>query len=724
TALEEDGGIRLNWTHPGEGGRWAVLRSYDEFGLIEDTIAFTSATTWFDPDGLEYPGSKAFYRIVPWEPDEVPNVTVGIEDFEGATLELETYDEDRDLDPVWGLIEGGSFGEPGQHVAFAGDTWKMQTLDFPIQLDTEMIWAVDVMSDPTSRMQMIGFGDGNDEMWYVLWGQYAPNTDSLIWTYQGWFPEEEWFSINLPVGEDWHGRFGNNPQIDRIFYVNDSSDDDDQGVFRLDNLRDATGAQPNRPSIDFDWQWIDHQNPDSIIVQFENWSLDSDSDSLSFLWSFGDGTTSIIEHPRHTYPIGGEWPVTLHVADGYDRWDFLTQTLSNGLITQQRGNFSIGCVGDVILARGIISRINDQGQDAIFSGVRDILDPLDLRFANFECPITTSSDGHPTKGILFKARPQDTNIISDAGFQFVTLANNHSSDYMEEGLLETQRLLDEHGVAWGGAGMNDIAARQPLLMNYNRMKLGIVSMCNRDGHYNNYQPFLDAARDRPGFALWNRTGIEATVGLQDSVDLLMYQVHCGSEYSFYPRDGDSVGADSTTGEVEIDDPYVIFELQPDSGEVALRHYAIDMGADLVICHHPHVIQGVEVYNGKFIAHSLGNFVFDLSYNETMPSMMATINIGDDDVEGVSITPIWIEDDLPVVPTGEFARAILDYITHYSLILNTHLVRPPDEEIAYVQFDTTYSRDEVVGARQVALFTHDNDLKRTAPQFLNWEGYVS
>jgi poly-gamma-glutamate capsule biosynthesis protein CapA/YwtB (metallophosphatase superfamily) len=720
TAIEENDGVRLSWTRPDEGGRWAILRSYDEFGLIEDTLAYSSDTTWFDPNGLEYPGRKAFYRIVPWEPDEVPNITIGIEDFDSPALLLPF--EDRDNEPEVSLEVGGAFGEPGSHMMLGGDTWKIQMLDDPIQLDEQTIWAIDAMSDPTSRLQMIGLGDGEDEMWYVLWGEYAPNTDSLIWTYQGWYPEEDWFTFNMPVGEDWHGRFGDNPSIDRIFYVNDSSDDDDQGNLHFDNLRDATQAQPNPPVVEFEWQWIEHPDQDSVIVQFQNWSMDFDSDDIRFLWSFGDGSSSVEEHPQHVYPIGGEWPVTLTVADGWNYWDYLTQTLSNGPITQPIGNYSIGFMGDVILARGVQTRINELGQDAIFAGVRDVLAGFDLRITNLECPLTTANTGHPTKGILFRGRPADVTIMRDEGFEFVSLANNHTMDYMEAGLLQTGETLDAVGIAWNGSGMNDIIARQPILMNYNRLQLGIISMSNRDGHYNNYQPFLDAGRNRPGFALWNRAGIESTVGLQDSVDLMMYFVHCGSEYSFIPRDGDEIipGVE----EVEIDDPWVIFSMEPDSGEVALRHYAIEQGADLVICHHPHVIQGVEVYQGKFIAHSLGNFVFDLSYNETMPSMIAKVDIGDDDVEGVSIIPAWIENDLPVIPTGEFARSILDYVTHYSLLLNTHLVRPPDEEIAHVQFDTTYARDEAIGTRQVTLQAHTPQLKRSAPQFLNWEGYVT
>ncbi|MBS1262032.1 MAG: Capsule biosynthesis protein CapA [Calditrichaeota bacterium] len=717
--------MRLTWTLPDDGaGRWLVLRSFDEFGVDEDTLGYTSDTTWFDPEGQNYPGERVFYRIAPWAPDAPPDDFVEIENFDEGPLNLLPFGV-FDTDPDWSLEPGGPGGEEGQHLRLSGDTWKVMMLDEPIELNQEIIWSVDAMSDTTGRLQMFGLGDGSDEMWYVLWGLYAPNTDSLIWTYQGWYPQFEWQTFHLPVGEDWHGRFGSNPTIDRLFFVNDYENGvSDLGTLRIDNLRDATNAMPETPNIFFTWEWTDHPDPDSVAIEFHNWSLDFDSDDLSFMWSFGDGTFSRENNPAHVYPTGGEWPVTLRATDGWEYWDYRTEWIADEPVTQERGDFTITLVGDVILARGVQDHIDEIGE-AIFDGVRDPIESAELAIGNLESPMTYSNDEHPTKGIVFKGRPEDTELVHGVGFDFVTIANNHILDYMESGMLETQESLDEYGVSWAGAGMNDVIARRPNFLNINRMTFAIVAMSNRDGHYNNYQPFLDAARDRPGFALWNRTGIEATVpALAESADLVMCNVHCGSEYSLIPMDGDAPGETPGLFEVGPDNPRVIFAMEPDSGEVALREYAIEQGADLVIAHHPHIIQALELYQGKLIAHSLGNFMFDLSYNETLATMLLQVHVGDGEVDEVKMIPGWIRNDLPLIPTGELARSIIDYVTHYSRMRNTELVRPPNEEVAYVQFDTTYAHDNAQGVRLVELEPSGGGQWRSRPIFLDWDGYVT
>ena len=78
----------------------------------------------------------------------------------------------------------------------------------------------------------------------------------------------------------------------------------------------------------------------------------------------------------------------------------------------------------------------------------------------------------------------------------------------------------------------------------------------------------------------------------------------------------------------------------------IRQYAIDNGADLVICHHPHVIHGVELYNGKLIAHSLGNFVFELDYPETFPTFILNAKVDETGFYEFTLTPVYIDDYIP------------------------------------------------------------------------------
>ncbi len=294
---------------------------------------------------------------------------------------------------------------------------------------------------------------------------------------------------------------------------------------------------------------------------------------------------------------------------------------------------------------------------------------------------------------------------------------------MADGMNETQSVLNGINILWGGAGNNDVEARRVTHLSYGGKSISVIAMSNRTGHYNNYQPFLDAGRNRPGFALWNRTAIETQIPpAVESSDIVMLQVHCGSEYSRYPRDGDNE-LPVRYEEVPPDEEYIIFEMVPDSGEVALRHYAVDMGADLVICHHPHIIHGVEIYNGKLIAHSLGNFLFDLSMNETMPSMLLEIHVGADSVDAAIVRPMYIFDWVPVPATGGLGRAILDYLTHYSRLLDTYLIRMPGEDVATVFWDTTLTRYAETSV-DTFQFAQSGGYYQTRPFRMYGEGYIS
>ncbi|MDZ4121526.1 MAG: CapA family protein, partial [Candidatus Cloacimonadaceae bacterium] len=111
---------------------------------------------------------------------------------------------------------------------------------------------------------------------------------------------------------------------------------------------------------------------------------------------------------------------------------------------------------------------------------------------------------------------------------------------------------------------------------------------------------------------------------------------------------------------------------PHMWDIEIRQYAIDAGADLVIVHHPHIIQALEMYNGKLIAHSLGNYVFDLDYPETMHSM---ILYADADLDGFSnfrVVPIYINDYIPVRANGALGIYTLDYLAQRSRERNTIL----------------------------------------------------
>lgn len=713
--------VLLQWNRPTGQRRWAVLRGQDPMMRAADTLIVTADTTYLDLQGAAFNGKHRFYQVLPWVPSP-PQPGDPIEEFDFETPAFSSY-ADEDSQPEIELIDRP--GSPAGNYCFriSGDTWKVMDIE-PRQLSSSTVWSLDAYCEQPGAYQMIGFGDGTDEMWYVLWGRHAPNTDSLITTFQGYFPRETWQTFHLPIGEDWHGRFGTHPEIDRVYLVNDLYSYPDPGVWMVDNLDDASDVMPAPPGSAFAWTMTPQPELDSLDVQFTNLTLDSDSDELEFLWAFGDGTHSTEEHPLHRYPSGGEWAVTLRVTDGSLYWDYHSQVIADYPVTRTPQPFTITCVGDMIFARNLIGDyINPYGPEYVFEHVRDQLTSSEITIGNLESPLAYSDHEHPTKSIVFKGYPPYAAGLPSAGFDLVTLANNHILDYMEEGLLETIDAVEGQDVLWIGAGMNDILARRPTFLNREGQVIAVSGYSNRDGHYNNYQPFLDAGRDRPGFAPWNRSAIEATIpALRENADLVMAQVHCGSEYSLIPMDGDKRNT-QYVDEILPDAPNVIFNMIPDSGEVALRHYAVEQGADLVICHHPHIIQGLEVYEDKLIAHSLGNFVFDLTYNECLPSMILNIDVDEDGVTGADVLPIWIDAHLPRVATGGLAYSILDYLSHYSRLLDTHFIHYPGEEVGYVMFDTTYTRESDRGERTLPLLP-DVGSRSTRPVRIDGDGYIS
>jgi hypothetical protein len=162
-------------------------------------------------------------------------------------------------------------------------------------------------------------------------------------------------------------------------------------------------------------------------------------------------------------------------------------------------------------------------------------------------------------------------------------------------------------------------------------------------------------------------------------------MHGGSEYSIAP--GANYDKSSNPFIYDTDDEDYTHRIDvPHQWDIAIRHSAIDNGADMVIVHHPHIIQGIEIYNGKLIAHSLGNFAFDLNYPECMPSM---ILYADADFTGFSnyrVRPVYIDAYIPKPSTGHLGLYTLEYLAMKSRELDTILLIDKNNNMAEVISD--------------------------------------
>ena len=201
--------------------------------------------------------------------------------------------------------------------------------------------------------------------------------------------------------------------------------------------------------------------------------------------------------------------------------------------------------------------------------------------------------------------------------------------------------------------------------------------------------------------------------VKDFTDYIIVEMHAGSEYSYSPGSNYDnyeppenfenlrINPASETGFIQdplmpIEDEDYSWRLdRPQMWDRALRHFAIDEGAEAVIVHHPHIIQGVEIYNGKLIAHSLGNFIFDLNYAETFPSMILNSELNQNNQFNYTITPIYIDDYIPKPASGELGNYILNYIAMKSKKLDTYV--HVDEELnrAYVISDTLNLNENLI-----------------------------
>jgi hypothetical protein len=156
--------------------------------------------------------------------------------------------------------------------------------------------------------------------------------------------------------------------------------------------------------------------------------------------------------------------------------------------------------------------------------------------------------------------------------------------------------------------------------------------------------------------------------------------------------------------------------------------ALDLGADVVIAHHPHVLQGYEAYNGKLIAHSLGNFVFDQDKFETYTSMILYAQMNRDAIYRYYFRPVFIDDYIPVEAIGELGRNIIDRIADYSRALNTFVLPDYEENVAFIALSpqeiSSYAMTYSAYANFPSFAPSPNIVRISYPLEIGWDGYLS
>ncbi len=226
--------------------------------------------------------------------------------------------------------------------------------------------------------------------------------------------------------------------------------------------------------------------------------------------------------------------------------------------------------GDVTLGAGVEAMIGDD-TSYIFAKWQTPV-PVDIFMVNLENPVTTAPK-KVEKEFNFKMKPVHLSTLRRGGINIVNCANNHIHDYGTAGILETMENIDSADIARIGIGKDINEARTPKIFTIKGKRIGFLG-------YSGWS--FPAGKNKAGVAYRSVDVVTEDVKkLKPTVDLVVVNFHWGEELA---------------------------EL-PNASQIILAHKVIEAGADLIIGHHPHVLQGIEVYKGKTIAYSLGNFVF-------------------------------------------------------------------------------------------------------------------
>lgn len=307
----------------------------------------------------------------------------------------------------------------------------------------------------------------------------------------------------------------------------------------------------------------------------------------------------------------------------YLKFDFLDKKISVlqinnpqqlAMVAQAVRIYKLAFVGDIMLDRGVKNKILSNGggdYDFPFQFVRERLSAYDILVGNLEGPI---SDKGKDQGSLYSFRmdPLSARALASAGFDIMSLANNHFADWGAEAMADSFDWLNMANVGYVGAAMDDQSAyTSKIKILGNGTKIAFLSFSDIDGSYNkNTGPVIASAENEK---------IKQSINIANGVaDITIVSFHFGDEYN----------------------------LNPNEVQKRLAHMAIDEGADLVVGHHPHVVQPIEQYDGGYIVYSLGNFVFDQKFSDdTMKGALLEVVIGARSILGVNLLGVHLNDDL-------------------------------------------------------------------------------
>ncbi len=300
-------------------------------------------------------------------------------------------------------------------------------------------------------------------------------------------------------------------------------------------------------------------------------------------------------------------------------------------------------VGDITLGDhpmcagfGAYSRFKDESPIFPFEKIQHIFQKADLSFGNLECAHSyvglNKKDYH---SIQMRGDPGHIQGLVEAGLDVVNVANNHTMQHGKEAFLDSIQALTAHDIKSCGASPQNHLIAEPSIIEANGISIAFLGYSLRPRQYFEYEPLYTEGHEK---------GITNDIHkIRDEVDIVIVSMHWGDE----------------------------FIQRPSPEEIRLARHIIDAGANLIIGHHPHVLRGIEKYNNGYIVYSLGNFVCDMVWDESLrTSLIFECKLTPNGIKDVKLVPVYINNDFqPEQLAGKKAQTVLSKIDTLSQQLN-------------------------------------------------------
>jgi poly-gamma-glutamate capsule biosynthesis protein CapA/YwtB (metallophosphatase superfamily) len=318
---------------------------------------------------------------------------------------------------------------------------------------------------------------------------------------------------------------------------------------------------------------------------------------------------------------------------------------------------TLALTGDVMLGRRVAEVLNDHMRpEEPWGDVRPLLDAADLRIINLECAITDNEQPwtRTAKVFHFRAKPSAIETLRTARIDACSLANNHTLDFEEQGLLDTLEHLDAAGIRHAGAGRNQEEAADPAILtvpaNHTRRAALLAFTDN--------EPSFAAGTDRPGTNylpvslkpdVLRRVERAVAAARGMGVDTVIFSNHWGPNM--------------------VQRPKKIFR--------RFAHAVIDRGVDIYYGHSAHVFQGVEIYRGKPIIYDTGDFIDDYAVNPELRndwSFLFQVSVVEGRFERLDLTPVKLSYARVDLATGGERETILNRMEGLSAEMGTVFTR--------------------------------------------------